>query len=679
MTSLSKSYRPDIDGLRGIAVFAVVAFHAGLPFFNGGFVGVDIFFVISGYLICSIIQREIAERRFSYVAFYARRAKRILPALFAVLLTCFIVATLVMTGAELNDFAKSAIANIAAVSNIYFWKSATYFATSAELKPLMMTWSLSVEEQFYLFFPPLLLLLSRFKWTATAPLIAMTALSLLASAWVTPRYPGGAFFLLPTRAWELGAGALLANYHSQHPVGLPTIPKWIREAMSVTGLAALAYSILSFTGNTAFPGLAAMVPVLGTVTLIALPGTVVNRAILSNRALVFVGLVSYSWYLWHWPLLSFARMVSDRHITLVTALTLATLSFLIAIASWRFIERPFRSTNSVDKVVLRRYGVATFGLLAIGIGLANGNGWQQRLPEPFLVIEQSGAHQDDSCMVSYGEARPNTGQTCIQSRPSGSIALLGDSHAAALGPALRELAAAKDIGYLQMTKASCPTLTTVTRVNPRQPQHARECAAFNQAVMEKILAAPDVRVVVLAGYWSSPFAEDSVDHVYQRTDSTAVPVSRAESLSNLRIGLQATIEQLKAAGKTVVLVRDVPLLDFDPVRTAATEGIPLRRTLATAFNVLPASIDGKVSNEHVVTDPTAGAIDALAIDVKVLSPAASLCPQNQCRYRDAKSLLYTDSQHLSTSGARIALQQSMFTALLDSVERDLAQQKIGHR
>ncbi|HWW72406.1 MAG TPA: acyltransferase, partial [Duganella sp.] len=215
MTQPSSPYRSDIDGLRGIAVSSVILFHAGVRGFSGGFVGVDIFFVISGYLICGIIQREIAEQRFSYAKFYARRARRILPALFAVLLVCFVAAALVMTGAEMQDFSKSALANIGAVSNVYFWKSANYFSSSAELKPLMMTWSLSVEEQFYLFFPPVLLLIRRYRWNTGAALAALTAASLLASVWMTSRNPSTAFFLLPSRAWELGVGALLAHYDSR--------------------------------------------------------------------------------------------------------------------------------------------------------------------------------------------------------------------------------------------------------------------------------------------------------------------------------------------------------------------------------------------------------------------------------------------------------------------------------
>ena len=218
----SSNYRADIDGLRGIAVLCVVLFHAGVAGFDGGFVGVDIFFVISGYLICGIIQREISEQRFSYAKFYARRARRILPALFVVLLVCFVTAAPVMTGAEMQDFAKSAVANIAAVSNIYFWKSANYFSTSAELKPLMMTWSLSVEEQFYLFFPPVLLLIRRYRWSVGGVLAALTALSLIASVWMTSRNPSTAFFLLPARAWELGIGALLAHYDGRAAPARPS-------------------------------------------------------------------------------------------------------------------------------------------------------------------------------------------------------------------------------------------------------------------------------------------------------------------------------------------------------------------------------------------------------------------------------------------------------------------------
>jgi peptidoglycan/LPS O-acetylase OafA/YrhL len=668
MSKISSNYRPDIDGLRGIAVSCVVLFHAGLAGFGGGFVGVDIFFVISGYLICSIIQREIEEQRFSYAKFYARRAKRILPALFAVLLACFVAATLVMTAAEMKDFSKSAVANIGAFSNIYFWYSSNYFSTASELKPLMMTWSLSVEEQFYLFFPPLLLLIQRYRWRTGVALAVLAALSLLASVWVTARYPASAFFLLPTRAWELAVGALLAHHDSRAALRRFVLPRWAKETLGGLGLLGLAAAIVGFDHNTAFPGIAAAVPVFATAMLIAAQGSAVNRFILGNKALVFVGLVSYSWYLWHWPLLSFARLVADHPISLATALTLVALSFLLAIASWRFVEQPFRTTSASDSTSLWRYGAATALMLTIGAVLVAGRGWEKRLPDEFIAIERSGAIRFDPCLAAYGQAAPNLERGCVAAAGGNTVALIGDSHAAALSAGLRTLATRHGLGYTQLTKASCPALSGVTRLMLNHPQHERECAAFNQAALARLRDDPNIKVVFFAGYWSAPFADEHAGQRFVPDHWSGADVTPEQSRHYLRQGMAATVEFLSAAGKTVVLLKDVPMFNFDPVRAVATESIPMRKRLAAALDVLPAG-DGRTAADTQLTnrnDPSHGYIDAIGKQyphVVIIDPAAALCAHGRCSYSGASDLYYVDFQHLSEAGALAMLNQAAVTGL----------------
>nr|WP_315401245.1 acyltransferase family protein [uncultured Duganella sp.] len=663
MTTPSPAYRPDIDGLRGIAVFCVVAFHAGLGGFAGGFVGVDIFFVISGYLICTIIEREIAEDRFSYAKFYARRARRILPALFAVLAACFATAALVLTAVEMQDFANSAVANIGAFSNLYFWRSANYFSPSSELKPLMMTWSLSVEEQFYLFFPPALLLLRRLRWRTGPALAALAALSLLASAWLTARNPTAAFFLLPTRAWELGVGALLAHYGAR---GLPPalLRGPAREALGGVGLLALLYAIVAFDHNTPFPGVAAAVPVFGTAMLIGAAGSAVNRVVLSNKALVFIGLVSYSWYLWHWPLLSFARLAADRPLPPATALTLAALAFVLAVLSWRFVERPFRAPGASDGATLRRYGAATALMLAVGVALVAGRGWQQRLPEQFASLERSGQVVPDPCLAPYGVSAPALGPACAGG--AGGVALIGDSHAAALAPGLRALAAEHGLGYMQLTKASCPHLDGVTRRMPNHPGHDRECAAYNQAALARLRADPALTVVFVAGYWSAPFDDEDAGQRYVPAARPDAGVSPQASRRYLDEGLAATVRALAQAGKTVVLVKDVPRFPFDPVRAVAAEAIPWRKRLAAALGARPAGGAGQVraADRRDPADATIDALAARAPRVAVLDPATALCADGPCRYSGHGHLYYVDAQHLSAAGARVALDQPGVAGLL---------------
>jgi len=669
MTKISSSYRPDIDGLRGIAVFCVVVFHAGLTGFSGGFVGVDIFFVISGYLICTIIQREIEDGRFSYARFYARRAKRILPALFVMLLATFVLATLVMTSAEMKDFSKSAVANIGAFSNIYFWKSASYFSTSAELKPLLMTWSLSVEEQFYLFFPPVLLLLHRLKLRPGSTLAVLSAVSLAASIWMTPRYPTHAFFLLPARAWELGVGALLAQLGRSASMDRFVLPNRLREILAAGGLLALVYAITCYDAATRFPGIAAAVPVFGTAMLIATQGSIVNRWILGNKVLVFIGLVSYSWYLWHWPMMSFARIVAYHPITLTTSLLLAAVSFLVAILSWRFVEQPFRATPHSDSKTLWRYGAAASAMLAISTGLVAGRGWEGRLPENFVAIERSGAMNPNPCLAGYGQSAPNLGSACIAAAAGMTVALIGDSHAGALGPGLRALATRHGVGYTELTKSSCPALAGVTRLMPAHPQHARECAAFNHDVLSRLRDDASIKVVFIAGYWSAPFADEAAGQRFVPADRPSVSVTPDQSRRYLQQGLAATVEYLSAAGKKVVVLKDVPIFNFDPVRAVAVERIPMRKWVGAALDVLPVG-DHLSAAENEVTnksDLASRYIDAIARQypqITVIDPAITLCAGSRCNYNGKGSLYYIDSQHLSEAGASVVLEQAVTVQLL---------------
>lgn len=670
MSKISPGYRADIDGIRGIAVFCVVMFHAGLSGFGGGFVGVDIFFVISGYLICAIIAREIETESFSFAQFYARRARRILPALFVVLLASFIVATAILTSAEMVDFARSAVANIGAASNIYFWKSANYFSTSAELKPLMMTWSLSVEEQFYLFFPPVLLLVRRMKWDIGITLAVLSLVSFAASAWETPRHPTTAFFLLHTRAWELGIGALLAHVDNRAAVRRYVLPARVRESFGAAGLLALVWSIACFDHATSFPGIAASVPVLGTAMLIAARGSMVNRHVLANKALVFVGLVSYSWYLWHWPLMSFSRVVADKPINLTTALTLAAVSFFIAIVSWRFVEQPFRSGRVAVHKTLWRYGAATTCMLGIAGVLIYGHGWKERLPDDFNAIERSGAVQVDPCLIGYGQSIPSAASFCNVSLPADRVALIGDSHAAALAPALRTLAHDHALGFVQLTKVSCPMLIGVTRRILNYPEHAHECAAFNDSVLKRLYTDADIKVVFVAGYWSAPFAEEADGQRFVAADHSGAVVTTVQSRYYLRDGLAATVKDLLAAGKTVVLLEDAPILKFDPVRAVATETIPMRKRLAALLN-LPQEGDGHSVSDSLLAnkdDLARQYINAVAKDyplVTVIDPATTLCPSGRCHYRGNGNLYYIDSQHLSAAGATRTLDRRDVDRLLD--------------
>jgi peptidoglycan/LPS O-acetylase OafA/YrhL len=338
------TYRADIDGLRAVAVLLVVACHIGIYKCRGGFVGVDVFFVISGYLISSVILSEIAASRFSLFSFYERRIRRIVPALVVMLFATSLLAYRYLLPVELEDFAKSLVAAIFSQSNFYFWSQSGYFDAPAALKPLLHTWSLAVEEQFYIFFPLFLLAVRRFfPARLRVSIIAVAILSFAASVLGAYKYPSSTFYLAPTRAWELLLGTILSLKI------LPQISGALqRNVSTLFGAASILFAAISFSSSTPFPGFAALAPCLGAALIIAggeTGASLVGRA-LSSKPVVFVGLISYSLYLWHWPIIVFQKIgtllvsgVSDR----VGGLVSFAVSFVIATLSWRFVELPFRS------------------------------------------------------------------------------------------------------------------------------------------------------------------------------------------------------------------------------------------------------------------------------------------------------------------------------------------------
>jgi peptidoglycan/LPS O-acetylase OafA/YrhL len=357
-------YRADVDGLRAVAILAVVLFHAHAPMFGGGFVGVDIFFVISGFLIGGIVFRDVDRERFSFATFYARRAKRILPALIAMSLAVTAIAVVLLRPDELADFAKADAAALVGSANIRFWALEHYFHSDWQTNPLVMTWSLGVEEQFYLFLPPLMLLVHRLAPRSMALVIlGLSLLSFALSVHWTKSAPNAAFYLLPGRAWELGVGVLVALWQERTR---NRMRRPVAQILSLIATLAMLAPIVLFDEHTRFPGFAAMLPVLGTAVLIATEPSTINRAVLASPPMRFIGLISYSWYLWHWPLMVFAAIALGQPLSPAMTAWVVALSFVVGVASWRFVEMPFRQpTTMPNSRLLRRYGAA----LLLGLGI----------------------------------------------------------------------------------------------------------------------------------------------------------------------------------------------------------------------------------------------------------------------------------------------------------------------
>lgn len=444
----SHHYRPEIDGLRALAVLPVLAFHAGFDAFGGGFVGVDVFFVISGYLITGILLKELDAGRFSLLSFYERRARRILPALIAVMLVCLPAAALLLLPRDLEDFTQSLVAVASFSSNILFWLESGYFDRTAELKPLLHTWSLAVEEQFYILFPLLLLAL----WQAPrVRLLAVLGLafgvSLGLAEWGARAFPSAAFYLLPTRAWELLLGVFCAIW--LHHRGTSFAPGAGVQVLGLAGLALIAAAVLLFDHDTRFPGMPALLPTVGTglIILCAVPGTLVH-ALLRQRLLVGIGLISYSAYLWHQPLFAFVRYASPEEPAplLMGALLLAVLP--LAWVSWRFIEHPFRHPGRISaRAVLRGGALAGIACLGLGIAGALTDGFRSQVlalrvgPERVPIYEQileATARPLPQQMVDDGACRFSAPAldaafearfAACRAQHGAATVVLGDSHA----------------------------------------------------------------------------------------------------------------------------------------------------------------------------------------------------------------------------------------------------------
>jgi peptidoglycan/LPS O-acetylase OafA/YrhL len=441
------TYRPEIDGLRAIAVSAVIAFHAGFDSFAGGFIGVDVFFVISGYLITSLIIADCERGQFSFADFYERRARRILPALLVVMAVTIPGAWALLSPHDFARFSESVAAVPLFSSNILFWKESGYFDIDSQLKPLIHTWSLGVEEQFYLFFPPLLLVLYAF---GRGRPVLVTGLTLIASfaAAVTLVHvkPSAAFFLLPTRAWELLSGSMVAlTYGSTWD---PARHSRVRDVLAVAGLGAILVSVFVFDKDTLFPGWSALLPVAGTVLVIACSRSAngVGR-LLSSRAMVGLGLVSYSAYLWHQPLFAFAHYsgVSPSDVQVFALLVAATLA--LSIASYHWVERPFRDRSRFSRrTIFSIAATASALLVAMGIFGAETKGFElfyvnHRLNQADRELYMQIAHDTGGdlypLMVDDGHCRfwSRTPDPAFEQRfarcaetMGSAVVVLGDSH-----------------------------------------------------------------------------------------------------------------------------------------------------------------------------------------------------------------------------------------------------------
>ena len=654
----SHSYRPDIDGLRAIAILSVVLYHAAVPGFSGGFTGVDIFFVISGYLIGGHIFSELRAGNFSFLRFYQRRAKRILPAFYGVLAFSFVAAIVILSPSEATRFAKTAIASTLSASNIYFARHSGYFDANSELNPLLMTWSLGVEEQFYAVIPLLIFLLARVRRSLVLPSILAVCILSFGFAWIELGvHPSTVFYGLPSRAWELGIGVALAVGELSR--GRSLVPARWTQAVGLLGLALIAAPVFLLTSTTAFPGPAALPSVLGTALVIASPSSLMNRRLLSLPPLTFIGRVSYSWYLWHWPLLAFVRVAeSGAKLSPTAGLLIVALSFVIAVLSYYLIEQPFRNSSRAPIPLLLRYGAVSIVFLAVCATLAVKHGFPKRYP----ALMEHGEVDFDPCLANYGEDRPNLSARCgPDSDPRPAVLLWGDSHAAALAPALRSIANGRGYDFIELAKASCPPLSGAAKLVPLHPKAVGECIAFNNAVLKFAAADRRIRIAILAARWGDPFrAGNEYPLLTNPEQEHHLPSAMAVRSTFLRT-LGASIESLKRDSVQVIVIDDVPNFDRDPTLMFAAAHIRARSTLAGWLDAgagergWTAPSNSYDSASSVSADLIRQTVKGLS-DVEFIELRTELCDsQGQCQFVEHNHLLYSDGQHLTAEGSRYAL------------------------
>jgi peptidoglycan/LPS O-acetylase OafA/YrhL len=465
-------YRPDIDGLRAIAVLPVVGFHAFPGRIPGGYVGVDVFFVISGFLITGIILDGLAQNRFSFREFYFRRIRRIFPALMLVLAFCLIAGLLILFPPEFLQLGAHVAAGAGFVANFMLWSEAGYFDAPSDLKPLLHLWSLGIEEQFYICWPLMLWLLWKPRWHVKA-LAALTAASFLINIATVRSHPSAAFFLPFGRIWELSLGALLACV--QHPHDTPAAGALLgkttaraSDALSIVGLLMIVVAVFAFSKQTVYPGWRALVPTVGAVLLIACgPSALVNRHLLSRRLVVFIGLISYPLYLWHWPLFTFVRIAEENRaseaVLRASIIAAAALSFALAALTWRLVETPIRSRPARRSVFA--LGTSAVVIFACAIGFHVYGRFHRAIFEQAENYLQTldVNYRQGSCFLKPEQTADLFPSVCPDaSKDAADVMLWGDSHAAHLMPGIKKELKDSSVRFVQLNAAGCPPLIGFT-------------------------------------------------------------------------------------------------------------------------------------------------------------------------------------------------------------------------
>ncbi|NOX75170.1 MAG: acyltransferase [Gammaproteobacteria bacterium] len=645
-------YRAEIDGLRALAVIPVILFHAGFEVFSGGFVGVDIFFVISGYLITTIILSEKNQGTFSLANFYDRRARRIIPALFLVMFVSFIFAWFWLLPSDMKDFSQSLVAVSFFSSNILFWQETGYWGVDNELKPLLHTWSLAVEEQYYFIFPLFLMLMWRFqkRWILGS-FIAVAIISLMMSQWGAYNFPTATFFLLPTRGWELAIGAAIAFYFLYRKQSIQVIlsNKFVDEALGLLGLILILFSIFSFDETVPFPSLFALIPTIGAglIIIFSSPKTIVGR-LLGTKILVGIGVVSYSAYLWHQPIFSLARHRSLMEPDQLLFSGLVALTFIFAYFSWKYVERPFRTKKLVSSKSVFIFWLSG-SVLFIGIGMAGYltdgfNSWKFKNNLTQDAIEKK-------WKVNYG-----LNETCgkgfqlsadCRTGSDPEILVWGDSFAMHLVQGI--MASNPNAKIIQITKSVCGPFFDIAPISKKHPESwGEDCLKFTGEVRKWLRSNNTVKYVVVSSPFSQYLSENS--QLLFRDGSI-----KEANIKTATIEFEKTLKELVSIGVKPVIFSPPPANDTNLGRClskAEWMGLNLGKC---DFNLAHLSQDRK--NAYKLMDNVAKNYDIIRLDDLI-------CDNSLCKTHLNTVWVFRDSGHLSHEGSALLGKQNDFYSLI---------------
>ena len=658
---MARRYRPEVDGLRAIAVLAVIFYHFALIQIPSGFLGVDVFFVISGYLITGNIEQDISSGTFKFKDFYARRARRILPVLYTVIICCLPFSWIWMFPTELREFAKSIIAVVLFSSNFYFYTTIGYFSPNVETMPLIHTWSLAVEEQFYLFFPIFMWLLraAEFKKKLTL-LLFLTTTSLSATVWLAEIGGGMNFYLLPSRIFELGIGAIAATL-SPH---LDVHRHAIRQSLATLGAVSIIVSFFIFGDATSLPGFWSLLPTLGTalVILFASEATLCGK-ILTLRPVVAVGRLSYSAYLWHQPVFSFYLLRFGQSKPVYSVLLLL-LTLFISYFSYRYIELPFRNKESFSRNMFIGLAPLFAALLIIFGGVIESNkGFVNRWKEENVSMEtwrNEPIPRERECVGTDSTFVPPDKACIYNAVTMPEIAIWGDSHAAVLTNAIAEALAPIGKSLKQYAMYSCPPVLDVYT----SPQNRTACPRFNQIVFDAILSDPNIKVVILSARWqmytNGSYFNNGEGGVTGTSQGYAVMLRLNQTGMNgpqpqeFVSQLDAEITKLVENGKKVVLIAPIPEVGWRVPDRMEREifrfGAVGRPQISTSYAVFLKRTESFTRN-----------MIKLSVDPRILifSPSDIVCNNsiaNRCVAELNAIPIYKDDNHLSSFGSKLTAQ-----------------------